>query len=296
MITNVSFIRRLGKGGFSEVDLVQCQLTKQKYALKRVDFSDLNVDTITIKQLIEEVSLLEKIKDNRFIVKLFSSKVTNHFALLFLEPCLAGDLWSLIQKNGPFHEEDAKFYVGCVMEGLDYLQKTGILFRDLKPENILLCSTGYVKISDFGLSKALSAGEKTRTVVGTAEYLAPEMLSSKEGYDHRATLWSLGVFVYELIHGSPPFTSNNRSTLFSKISVGFKRFAFPPQLSSNAVEIIQMLCRVNPTQRASLEMIRKFMWFSGFSWEDLRAEVFPAPWIPDPTDEMILDDTSLRGF
>ena len=64
--------------------MVQCQLTKQKYALKKVDFSDLNVDTITIKQLIDEVSLLEKIKDNRFIVKLFSSKVTNHFALLFL--------------------------------------------------------------------------------------------------------------------------------------------------------------------------------------------------------------------
>ena len=294
MVANISVIRRLGKGGFSQVDLVECQLTKREYAMKKVDFSNLDLDAT--KQLIEEAALMEKIRDNSFIIQLFSYKVTNNCALLFLEPCLSGDLWTLMQKNGPFAEEDAQFYVGCVMEGLDYLQSIGILFRDLKPENMLLCCSGYVKISDFGMSRSLRCGEKANTVVGTAEYLAPEMLTSKEGYDHRATLWSLGVFLYELLTGSPPFTSNNRSLLFSMITAGFKRFSFPSKLSPNAVEIIQMLCRVNPKQRPSLEMIRKFMWFSGFSWEDLRAKVLPAPWVPDSSAEAIMDEKSLRGF
>ena len=293
MVANFNIIRRLGKGGFSEVNLIQCQHTKQKYALKKVDLTDL--DTETIKQLNEEASLLEKIEDTRFIIQLFSYKITTNFALLFLEPCLCGDLWTLMQTNGPLPEQDAKFYVGCVIEGLEHLQKLQILFRDLKPENMLLGQDGYVKIADFGMSKTLAAGEKTNTLVGTAEYLAPEMLTSKDGYDDRATLWSLGILLFELLTGSPPFTSNNRSILFSKIAVGFKGFSFPPQLSSTAVEIVQMLCRIDPKRRSSLQMIRRFMWFSGFSWEDLRAKVLPAPWLPELT-EKTMDDTSLRGF
>ena len=293
MVAHFNIIRRLGKGGFSEVNLIQCQLTKQKYAMKKVDLSHL--DNETTKQLIEEASLLEKIEDTSFIIQLFSYKITQNFALLFLEPCLCGDLWSLMQTRGPLPEEDAKFYIGCIIEGLEHLQKLQILFRDLKPENMLLGEDGYVKIADFGMSKTLLAGEKTNTLVGTAEYLAPEMLTSKEGYDDRATLWSLGILLFELLTGSPPFTSNNRSVLFSKIAVGFKRFSFPSQISSSAVEIVQMLCRIVPKQRASLQMIRRFMWFSGFCWEDLRAKVLPAPWIPELTEET-LDETSLRGF
>ena len=293
MVANFSIIRRLGKGGFSEVNLIQCQHTKQKYAMKKVDLSDL--DNETVKQLIEEASLLEKIEDTSFIIQLFSYKVTQNFALLFLEPCLCGDLWSLMQTRGPLPEQDAKFYMGCVIEGLEHLQKLQILFRDLKPENMLLGEDGYVKIADFGMSKVLAAGEKTNTLVGTAEYFAPEMLTSKEGYDERATLWSLGILLFELLTGSPPFTSNNRSVLFSKITLGFKRFSFPPQLSSTAVEIVQMLCRIDPKQRSSLQMIRRFMWFSGFSWQDLRAKVLSAPWIPELT-ENTQDDTYIRGF
>ena len=253
------------------------------------------LDTDTKRQLLEEAILLERVEDNRFIVQLFSTEITPTFALFFLEPCLCGDLWSLMQRIGPFSEEDAKFYIACVIEGLLHLQKLEILFRDLKPENMLLCSNGYVKISDFGMSKLLPGEEKTRTIVGTAEYMAPEMLSC-EGYDHKATLWSLGIFLFELLTGSPPFTSNNRAILFSKISVGFRRFPFPSQLSSKVVEIILMLCRLNPKHRPSLEMVRKFMWFSGFNWGDLRAKVLPAPWIPDLTDVDITDDVSFRGF
>ena len=96
MVANFNIIRRLGKGGFSEVNLIQCQLTKQKYAMKKVDLSDL--DNETIKQLIEEASLLEKIEDTSFIIQLFSYKITQNYALLFLEPCLCGDLWSLMMK------------------------------------------------------------------------------------------------------------------------------------------------------------------------------------------------------
>ena len=219
--------------------------------MKKVDLTDL--DNETIKQLIEEASLLEKVEDTSFIIQLFSYKITEDFALLFLEPCLCGDLWSLMQTRGALPEEDAKFYVGCVIEGLEHLQKLEILFRDLKPENMLLGEDGYVKIADFGMSKILTAGEKTNTLVGTAEYLAPEMLTSKEGYDDRATLWSLGILLFELLTGSPPFTHSNRSQLFSKITLGFKRFC-------NRIEKVVNLGKFTVSHMVCLPI----MWAPGF--------------------------------
>mmetsp|Transcript_27851 Transcript_27851/g.42132 ORF Transcript_27851/g.42132 Transcript_27851/m.42132 type:complete len:86 (+) Transcript_27851:521-778(+) len=79
------------------------------------------------------------------------------------------------------------------------------MHRDLKPENILLCSEGYIKLADFGISKKLQEEELTKSLIGTAQYLAPEIFKKEAGYDFSVDVWSLGCCLYEIVVGQPPF-------------------------------------------------------------------------------------------
>ncbi|KAJ1158496.1 hypothetical protein NDU88_011184 [Pleurodeles waltl] len=99
-----------------------------------------------------------------------------------------------------FPEEVAVFCCACVVEGLDYLHASGVIYRDLKPENLILYKHGYVKMVDFGFAKELRKGEKTYTFCGTPEYLAPEILRN-EGHDFAVDFWMLGILAFEMMVG-----------------------------------------------------------------------------------------------
>jgi len=292
--TEFEWIRNLGEGGFATVDLVTFKKTRKPLALKKIKTSLLE-DQEVEKQVKNETEILKKCNQCIFVVKYYGSIVTKSSLLFILEPCLGGDLWSVMQRNGVFSDSSAKFYAGCVIEGLKYLTSLDIIYRDLKPENLLLDQSGYVKIADLGFSKFLTENQRTHTVVGTAEYLSPEMLIN-QGYDHMSTLWSLGILIYELLTGSPPFTADDQKTLFSKISQGFRRFKFPSFMSSTAVEMIMMLCRVKPGQRPGLVTVSKYMWFYGFDWEELRKGTLEAPFVPDLEVPLNEERSTFRGF
>jgi len=290
------WVRTLGTGGFATVDLVQIKKTKKQLALKRIKHGLVTAKEEVEKQVQNEVDILEKCTKSPFVVKYYGSIVTKISLIFILEPCLGGDLWSVMQRNGVFNDTSARFYTACVVEGLRYLTSLGIMYRDIKPENLLLDATGYVKIADLGFSKILPENERTYTVVGTAEYLSPEMLSNK-GYDHTSTLWSLGILIYEMLTGNPPFTADDQKTLFSKICLGFRRFPFPSYLSSNAVELIMMLCRGKPSQRPGLVMVTRYLWFSGLDWDSLRKGTLEAPYLPELAEVTLDEDSSkFEGF
>lgn len=146
---------------------------------------------------------------------------------MLMEVCLGGELWTLLRDRGHFDEDMTRFYVGCVCVAFEYLHSRSIIYRDLKPENMLLdrkfnvClpisftdfalatfspEHGYVKLTDFGFAKKLMpAGRKTWTFCGTPEYVAPEIILNK-GHDYAADYWSLGVLMFELLTGAPPFS------------------------------------------------------------------------------------------
>lgn len=137
---------------------------------------------------------------NLIFCRLYNTYHDKKYLYLLMEACMAGDIWTLLQRHRLFDEPTARFMVGCVVEGLDYLHTRGIIYRDLKPENMMMDVTGYLKLVDFGFAKKLPQGSKTWTFAGTPEYLAPEIVRNR-GHDRAADYWSLGVFIHELLVG-----------------------------------------------------------------------------------------------
>lgn len=110
-------------------------------------------------------------------------------------------------KKKKLSENNARFYAAQVVLALEHLHNYGIIYRDLKPENVLISSDGYIKLTDFGLSKCgVKDTDYTKTICGTPEYLAPEILE-KKNYNKCIDWWSLGCFIYEMLVGHPPFYS-----------------------------------------------------------------------------------------
>jgi len=115
-----------------------------------------------------------------------------------------GELFKLVQAKRKLDASFAKFYAAQIVLCFEYLHELGLVYRDLKPENVLLAHTGYVRLTDFGFLKRLQPGERTYTLCGTPEYLAPEIILNK-GHGKAVDWYCLGMFVYELMAGHCPF-------------------------------------------------------------------------------------------
>ena len=116
------------------------------------------------------------------------------------------------------------------------MHKKGYIHRDLKPENLLIDKEGHVKITDFGFAKRIS--DRTWTLCGTPEYLAPEIIQSK-GHNKAVDWWALGILIYEMLAGYPPFFDDNPFSIYEKILAG--RVEWPPHLDPTAKDIIRRL-------------------------------------------------------
>lgn len=130
----------------------------------------------------------------------------------------------------------ALFYITEIVQALDYLHSRHIAYRDLKPENLLIGADGHLKITDFGFAKKIPPGSRTSTQCGTPEYLAPEVIMCM-GHNHGVDWWSLGVLLFEMLAGYPPFYDTNTQETYRKITMG--RYEFPQTISLPARSLIQ---------------------------------------------------------
>ncbi|KAM8940242.1 cGMP-dependent protein kinase 2 isoform 2-T2 [Pelodytes ibericus] len=292
---DLEIITTLGVGGFGRVELVKVKNENLTFALKCIKKKHI-VENRQQEHIHSEKNILED-ACSPFVVKLYRTFKDNKYVYMLLEACLGGELWSLLRDRGCFEETIAKFCIGCVTEAFEYLHRTGVMYRDLKPENLLLDSEGYVKLVDFGFAKKIFSGQKTWTFCGTPEYVAPEVILNK-GHSFSVDFWSLGILLYELLTGNPPFTGPDQMMIYNLILQGIEKIEFHKRITRRSEELIRKLCRQNPAERLGnmkngIADIKKHRWFNSLDWEGLRARRFPSPLKPElsgPTDHSHFDN------
>ncbi|XP_014598937.1 PREDICTED: cGMP-dependent protein kinase, isozyme 2 forms cD4/T1/T3A/T3B-like isoform X1 [Polistes canadensis] len=289
-------IATLGVGGFGRVELVQiADDSSRAFALKQMKKAQI-VETRQQQHIMSEKRIMNETNCD-FIVKLYKTFKDDKYLYMLMEVCLGGELWTVLRDRGHFDDPTTRFYTACVVEAFDYLHSRNIIYRDLKPENLLLDNEGYVKVVDFGFAKRLDHGKKTWTFCGTPEYVAPEVILNR-GHDISADYWSLGVLMFELLTGAPPFTGSDPMKTYNIILKGIDTIDFPKIITRNASVLIKKLCRDNPAERlghqkGGISEIQKHKWFDGFNWEGLRLRTLDPPIRPRiraPIDTSNFDD------
>uniref|UniRef100_A0A8C9RLV7 cGMP-dependent protein kinase n=1 Tax=Scleropages formosus TaxID=113540 RepID=A0A8C9RLV7_SCLFO len=276
---SLDVITTLGVGGFGRVELVRVKNEDVTFALKCIKKQHI-VDTSQEEHIHSEKKILME-TCSPFVVKLYRTFKDRKYVYMLLEACLGGEIWSLLRDQGSFDEHTAKFCVACVTEAFDYLHRNGVIYRDLKPENLLLDTEGYIKLVDFGFAKKIGLGQKTWTFCGTPEYVAPEIILNK-GHDFSVDFWSLGILVFELLTGNPPFSGTDHMMTYTFILKGIEKIEFPKKITRRPEDLIRKLCRQNPTERLGnlkngIIDIKKHRWFNGFNWEGLKVRKLPSP-------------------
>ncbi|XP_065072407.1 cGMP-dependent protein kinase 1-like isoform X2 [Rhopilema esculentum] len=289
-------IATLGVGGFGRVELVQLASDpKRTFALKQLKKKHI-VETRQQDHIMSEKRIMSE-AHCPFIVRMYKTFKDRKYLYMLLEVCLGGELWTILRDRGSFDDNTTRFYVACVIDAFGYLHSKGIVYRDLKPENLLLDESGYCKLVDFGFAKKIGFGRKTWTFCGTPEYVAPEIILNK-GHDFAADYWSLGILMYELLTGSPPFSGSDPMKTYNIILKGIDMVEFPRKITRNAHNLIKKLCKDNPSERLGyqkngLKDIQKHKWFDGFNWEGHRNHKLAPPIIPkvkSQTDASNFDD------
>ncbi|XP_049592052.1 cGMP-dependent protein kinase 2 isoform X3 [Syngnathus scovelli] len=275
--------RRFGTGPVvpTSLPLAQVKLKDEDatFALKCIKKKHV-VDTRQQEHIYSEKNILQQ-TNSPFIIRFFRTFRDNKHVYMLLEVCLGGELWTVLRDMNSFDEATARFCIGCVLEAFDYLHTMGIIYRDLKPENLLLDAKGYVKMADFGFAKKIGPGKKTWTFCGTPEYVAPEVIMNK-GHDFGADCWSLGILIFELLTGNPPFAGSDPIRIYTMVLHGIEKVDFPKRIGKRPDDLIRKLCKLNPVERVGNKKngiidIKKHKWFQGFNWEGLRRRKLPSP-------------------
>lgn len=215
-IEDFYFVELLGEGAFGKVMLVQNKSNLlELYAMKVIEKSVL-VKTKRVEHALNEKRVLQSV-DFPFGVRLEHFCKDGKFLYFFMPYIAGGEVYSHLRQHGVFDQVTARFFAAQVVLGLEYLHTMKLIYRDMKPENLLLDCNGYIKITDFGFSKLVLS--RTYTFCGTPQYLAPEVIKG-HGYGHAIDWWGLGVLIYEMNAGYPPFSGRSNLVLFQSITKG----------------------------------------------------------------------------
>jgi serum/glucocorticoid-regulated kinase 2 len=279
-LEDFELLKVLGRGAFGKVMQVKKKSDGKIYALKI-----LKKRAIIARNQVEHTKAERKILQSLqhpYLMTLryaFQSKEKLYFVLDYLR---GGELFFHLKKNRRFPEDIAKLWVGEIALALGHLHALDTVYRDLKPENVLLDDDGHVCLTDFGLAKDVAPQDKAHTFAGTPEYLAPEIVTGV-GHDKAVDWWALGILLYELTVGIPPFYSQNVNEMYNLIQHGVLRF--PPFLSEPCKGIIVGFLNRDPRKRlgsaADVEDVKAHPFFRDLNFEKLYRKEIPSKYKPE---------------
>ncbi|KAJ9458537.1 RAC family serine/threonine-protein kinase-like protein [Diplonema papillatum] len=261
----------VGIGSFGKVMKVKHRDTGTVYAMKV-----LNKDQIIQNKMVAhtnaEKMILEMV-NHPFVVNLHFAFQTKKQLIFILDFLSGGELFYHLQRYKRFSESRARFYTAEIALALSHLHSLGVIYRDLKPENLVLDGEGHVMLTDFGLAKTNAKGT-TYTFCGTPEYMAPELVM-KQGHTQAVDWWSLGIFLYEMVVGIPPFYTQNVSQMYQLILN--KPLEFPSSVSAHLRDVLTKLLDRDPKQRlCDVDTLKAHPFFKDVDFEALyRRELKP---------------------
>lgn len=316
-VDDFEHLKVIGRGAFGEVRLVQKKDTGHIYAMKILRKMDMLEKDQVAHVRAERDILVEA--DHQWVVKMYYSFQDYANLYLIMEYLAGGDMMTLLMKKDTLSEDVTQFYVAEAVCALDYIHQLGFIHRDIKPDNLLLDAKGHIKLSDFGLCTGLKKSHRTDfykdlsqakpsdfshspydskrrletwkknrralaySTVGTPDYIAPEVFQ-QIGYTQLCDWWSLGVIMYEMLIGYPPFCSESPQETYRKIMNWRETLIFPPEMpiSAAAHDLVQRFCcgaenRIGGTQ--GVEEIHCHPFFNGIDWMTIRDR--PAAYVPE---------------
>lgn len=240
--------RFLGKGGFAKCYELKDLTTGEIFAGKIVPKS-LLVKQHQREKMAQEISL-HKTLANPYVVKLYSFFEDNNFVYIILELCRRRSLMELHKRRKAVTEPETRYFMHQILVGCKYLHENKIIHRDLKLGNIFLNDNMEIKIGDFGLATRVDfAGERKRTLCGTPNYIAPEVLG-KKGHSYEVDIWSLGCILYTLLVGKPPFETQTLKDTYARIRKN--EYHVPSRVGPLAKNLIAKLLQHDPDQRPTI--------------------------------------------
>jgi len=268
----VYYIRKIGKGSFSKVYKGYNILTGDIVAIKKID---LDMKPLMIKRLKMEIEIMKTLK-HKHIVKLYDVIYDEYYAYLIMEYSHCGDLANYL-KGRPLKEKFAQKYSRQLASAMKYLIGRNIIHRDIKPQNILVFNKNTIKLTDFGFARYFDKTIMVETLCGSPLYMSPEIIKYKK-YSHKADLWSIGVIIYEILTGRPPYRAKTHYELAKKIenSPIFLPKMIP--LSKTCTDLLLKLLQKESNNR--------------ISWQDF----FNHDWIRDPNLDNSINKKMVKSY
>lgn len=279
LMSDFEMLRILGTGTFGKVRLCRHKPTGHFFAMKTLKQSTI-LRLRQAQHIRNERKFLMECAGHPRIVRLYATMKDETYLHMLFELVQGGEIFSHLRKKGAFQVPTARYYAAQIVTVLEFLHSRNIVYRDLKPENLLLDSKGQLKITDFGFAKQVD--DLTFTLCGTPEYLAPEIILNT-GHSKGVDWWALGILIYEMLFGYPPFYDDSPFRTYEKIVQ--QRLPFPKTIDPLAKDLIRKLLRKDKTQRlgclrGGTADVKNHPFFKGVNWDAIYFGTCRAPIAP----------------